>query len=178
MTAKQIYYIVLAALAAVGTGIAEAVGGWDAQTKLLAGCMVVDYLTGFLCAVFWHNSPKSDNGSYNSAVGFKGLARKGVIVLVVVIAELLDRLTGTPAMRTATILFFSANEAMSIFENLGIMGVPFPPAMKQAFEVLKKQNKESVPTLDTSEQPGVYSAPTSSPYTDLSESLGVDADEK
>lgn len=157
MNAKQVYFIILGVLATVGAFIGERLGGWDSLTKLLAWVMCVDYLTGFLCAAVWHTSPKTPSGGYDSRVGFKGLLRKGVIVLIVMIATELDRLTNTKAMRTATILFFVANDAMSIIENVGIMGVPFPPALKNMFEVLRRKSEDKgdgndVPTMGTGYQ--------------------------
>ena len=155
MNAKSIYYAILAALAAAGTAVAQYMGGWDKLTKLLAFVMICDYLTGALCAAVWHKSPKTPTGGYESNAGFKGLVRKGVIVLIVMIAAELDKLAGTTAMRTATILFFAANDGMSILENLGIMGVPYPPALKNAFEVLRKKSDDKdaaspdVPIVDT-----------------------------
>lgn len=140
MNAKQIYYIVLAALAAAGAGIAEALGGWDAPLKMLVIMMGIDYITGVLCAAVWHNSPKTPSGAYDSRIGLKGLLRKGTILLVVLIAAELDDVMGTTITRTAVILFFIANDGFSIIENLGIMGVPFPETLKHAFEVLRKQS--------------------------------------
>ena len=168
-SARGIYYIVLAAFAAAGARVAEHMGGWDGLTKLLAYAMAIDYLTGVLCAIVWHRSPKSETGCFESRAGFKGLVRKGVMLLIVVIAAELDKLTGANAMRTAVILFFVANDGMSILENLGIMGVPYPPALKNAFEVLRRKSKDtgadedkgedggsddggSVPTVDTDSQ--------------------------
>lgn len=155
MNAKSIYYAIIAALAAAGATVAQLMGGWDHLTKLLAFVMVADYLTGALCAAFWHKSPKTPTGGYESNAGFKGLVRKGVIALIVMVAAELDKLTGTTAMRTATILFFAANEGMSILENLGIMGVPYPPALANAFEILRRKSDDKgdkppdVPTVDT-----------------------------
>lgn len=172
MNAKSIYYIVLTAIAAAGTVIAEHMGGWDHLTMLLAGVMAVDYLTGALCAAVWHKSPKTETGGYETRAGFKGLLRKGVIVLIVMIAAELDKLTNTTAMRTATILFFTANDGMSILENLGIMGVPYPPALKNAFEVLRRKSADKddggsdVPTMGTNaEYQGKHESGVSS-YTE------------
>lgn len=170
MSIKEIYYVVLAALAAIGATIAHYMGGWDGLTKLLAFVMAIDYLTGALCAAVWHKSPKTPTGGYESNAGFKGLVRKGVIVLIVMIAAELDKLAGTTAMRTATILFFAANDGMSILENLGIMGVPYPPALANAFEVLRRKSADhgdkppDVPTVDTSP---ATSADDVSPRKDL-----------
>lgn len=142
MNVKQIYYIVLGFIAAVGTWIAQAMGGWDIQTKLLAWMMGVDFITGWLCAAVFHKSLKTETGGYDSRVGLKGLTRKGIIVLIVMIAAQLDKLTNNNTMRTATILFFCANDGMSILENIGIMGVPYPPALKNMFEVLRKKSED------------------------------------
>lgn len=141
-TAKSIYYTVLAGIAAIGGVASQYLGGWDQLTQLLAWAMAIDYLTGALCAAVWHKSPKTPTGGYESRAGFKGLVRKGVIILIVMIAAELDKLANTTAMRTATILFFAANDGMSILENLGIMGVPYPPALKNAFEVLRRKSED------------------------------------
>lgn len=141
-TAKSIYYTVLAGIAAIGGVASQYLGGWDQLTQLLAWAMAIDYLTGALCAAVWHKSPKTATGGYESRAGFKGLIRKGVIILIVMIAAELDKLANTTAMRTATILFFAANDGMSILENLGIMGVPYPPALKNAFEVLRRKSED------------------------------------
>jgi len=183
--AKGIYYTILAALATVGGVASQYLGGWDQLTQLLAWAMAIDYITGALCAAVWHKSPKTATGGYESRAGFKGLIRKGVIILIVMIAAELDKLAGTTAMRTATILFFAANDGMSILENLGIMGVPYPPALKNAFEVLRRKSGDKgdgddtpqMSTLDTSpaeEYKPQHDLP-GDPYADLKEDLGYEA---
>lgn len=169
MNAKEIYYMALAGIAAAGTAVAQYMGGWDGLTKLLAFVMFVDYLTGALCALVWHKSPKSETGGYESRAGFKGLVRKGVILLIVMVAAELDKLAGTTAMRTATILFFAANDGMSILENLGIMGVPYPPALKNAFEVLRRKSGDKgdgVSDPDTKDYQGAHDL-GKGPYAEL-----------
>lgn len=140
MNIKSIYYLILAAIAAAGTFLAEALGGWDNALETLVILMGIDYLTGVLCAVVWHRSPKTPSGTFDSRAGLKGLIRKGGILLVVFIATKLDALTGTDVVRTAVILFFIANDGMSIIENLGIMGVPMPQIVKDGFAALRKQS--------------------------------------
>lgn len=141
MNAREIYYVILAALAGFGAWLARVLGGWDAPLRLLTVMMGIDYLTGVVCAWVWHKSPKTENGGISSAVGIKGLLRKGAIVLVVLIAAELDRVTGEAVTRNAVIFFFAANEGFSIIENLGIMGVPFPAVVKNAFEVLRNKGE-------------------------------------
>lgn len=140
MNAKDIYYLVLAVIATAGTIIAEALGGWDDALKTLMILMGVDYVTGVLCAVVWHKSPKTPSGAFDSRAGLKGLIRKGGILLVVYIATRIDLLTGSSITRTAVILFFTANDGFSVIENLGIMGVPMPQIVKDSFAALRKQS--------------------------------------
>ena len=137
MTAKTIYYTVLGGASAAGAVIANALGGWDTGLQTLVILMAVDYVTGVLCALVWKKSPKSTDGAFESNASFQGLLRKMAILLCVLIAYRVDAYTGTELARDAVILFFIANDGLSIVENLGIMGVPIPPAIQNAFAALK-----------------------------------------
>ena len=130
---------VLAALAAAGSWIANALGGWDASMQVLVALMVADYLTGVLVAAVWHKSSKSSSGTLNSVAGFKGILKKCAILLLVWIGVLLDDATGANYIRMAVILFFIGNEGISLLENLGLMGVPFPAFLRRALEALRDQ---------------------------------------
>lgn len=130
---------VLAALAAAGSWVANALGGWDASMQVLVALMVADYLTGVLVAAVWHKSSKSSSGTLNSVAGFKGILKKCMILLLVWIGVLLDNATGANYIRMAVILFFIGNEGISLLENLGLMGVPFPAFLKRALEALRDQ---------------------------------------
>lgn len=137
--AKEIYYAVLGGIAVVGTIIAEALGGWDAGLKTLIIFMAIDYITGILCALVWKRSPKSESGAFESKASLKGLIRKCAVLMLVYIAALLDTLTGQKIVRTAVIMFFVSNDGFSIIENLGIMGVPMPEVIRNAFELLRNK---------------------------------------
>ena len=137
MTAKTIYYTALGGISTAGALIADALGGWDTGLQTLVALMAVDYVTGVLCALVWKKSPKTTDGAFESKTSFKGLLRKMTILLCVLVACRVDRYTGTDLARNAVILFFIVNDGLSIVENLGIMGVPIPPALKNAFEALK-----------------------------------------
>ena len=130
---------VLAALAAVGSWIANSLGGWDASLQVLIALMVTDYITGVLVAAVWHKSSKSSSGTLNSVAGFKGILKKCAILLLVWIGVLLDQALGSAYARTAVVLFFVGNEGISLLENLGLMGVPFPAYLKRALEALRDQ---------------------------------------
>lgn len=134
---------ILALLAIIGTFIAESLGGWDSAMITLVIIMVIDYVTGLSCALVWHKSPKTKSGCADSSVGWKGLIKKGAMFLVVLIAVRLDTtLNLSGAARLATILFFVGNEGISVVENLGIMGVPFPGFVKNSLAKLKADNDD------------------------------------
>lgn len=126
----------------VGSGIAAAFGGWDAGLMTLVVLMAIDYLTGFLVAAIWHKSPKSENGTLESKAGWKGLCRKGVTLLIVLIGARLDELMGTNFVRNAVIIGYAVNELISIIENAGLMGVPVPDVLQKAIEILQKKGSE------------------------------------
>lgn len=133
---------VLTALAVAGSALANALGGWDAGLKVLVALMVADYITGVLVAALWQRSNKSETGALDSKAGFKGICKKGMILLLVWLGVLLDQAMGAAYIRTAVVLFFIGNEGLSLLENLGLMGVPFPAALKNMLEALRKKGDE------------------------------------
>ena len=137
--ANDLKNIMLAACAAIGSYVANALGGWDSSLKLLIALMAADYITGFLLAMIWHRSNKSPTGALSSKAGFKGLCKKGAILLMVWVAVMLDGAIGSAYVRIAVILFFVGNEGLSLLENLGLMGVPYPSFLQRALEALRSK---------------------------------------
>lgn len=136
MDANAIKNGVLAGLSVIGSFAANALGGWDASLQVLIALMAADYITGVLVAAVWHKSSKSKSGALDSKACFKGLVKKGVILLLVWIGVLLDQAIGSSYVRTAVILFFIGNEGLSLLENLGLMGVPYPAFLQRMLEAL------------------------------------------
>lgn len=141
-TAVHIKNMVVGALAVVGSVLSNLLGGWDITLQVLLCCMAVDYITGLIVAGVFHNSGKSATGALESRAGFKGLVRKCAVLLLVFLAALLDTYTGHSFVRPAVCLFFVANEGLSILENIGLMGVPYPAFLKNMLEALKKQGDQ------------------------------------
>lgn len=139
MDANVIKNGILAGLAVFGSFAANALGGWDASLQVLIALMVADYITGVLVAAVWQRSSKSETGALDSKAGFKGILKKGMILVLVWLGVLLDRATGANYIRTAVVLFFIGNEGISLLENLGLMGVPYPAFLKKALEALHDQ---------------------------------------
>ena len=123
----------------VGGFIASLFGGWDAALVTLIIFMGVDYLTGLIVAGVFHNSEKTETGTLESRAGWKGLCRKGVSLLVVLVACRLDLVIGSNFIRDSVVIAFIANETLSIVENAGLMGVPIPAVIVKAIDVLKKK---------------------------------------
>lgn len=123
----------------VGGFIASLFGGWDAALVTLIIFMGVDYLTGLIVAGVFHNSEKTETGTLESRAGWKGLCRKGVSLLVVLVACRLDLVIGSNFIRDSVVIAFIANETLSIVENAGLMGIPIPAVIARAIDVLKKK---------------------------------------
>lgn len=139
MTAMEVKNSILAGLAAVGAFLSGALGGWDAPLALLVALMAADYLTGLLVAAVWQRSNKSATGALDSKASFQGLVKKGMVLLLVWLGVLLDEAVGTTYVRMAVVLFFVGNEGLSLLENLGQMGLPFPAFLRRALEALQEQ---------------------------------------
>lgn len=129
----------------VGSFIASLFGGWDTALVTLMIFMAVDYITGLVVAGVFHRSPKTDNGTLESRAGWKGLCRKGVTLLVVLVACRLDLIMGSSFIRDAAIIAFITNETISIIENAGLMGLPIPAVLVRAIEILKQKADGETP---------------------------------
>lgn len=124
-------------VAIVGTALTYLFGTWDTALTVLVIFIVLDYLTGLLRAFV--------NKEVSSDVGLKGIARKAVIFIVLIVAVLLDRLlnTGTWVFRTLICYFYIANEGISLLENCCGLGLPIPDKLKDALAQLKEGEKKA-----------------------------------
>lgn len=132
----------LTIIGVVGSGITYLLGGWDMALQTLIIFMTIDYLTGFIVAGIFHKSKKTENGALSSKAGLQGIAKKIMMLLMVLVAVRLDILTGTDYIRDAVIIALCGNELISIIENAGLMGVPIPRKLKEAIEVLSRKEEE------------------------------------
>ncbi|MEA5059805.1 MAG: holin [Clostridia bacterium] len=125
-------------VAVIGGIAAYLWGAWDALIQVLVAVVVIDYVTGVIKAAV--------KGELSSGVGFKGLAKKVAIFLIVALGVLVD--TAIPAtngaVRSAVIMFYVANEGLSILENIGQLGVPLPVVLKGWLAKLKEEGGEDI----------------------------------
>ena len=126
----------------VGGFIASLFGGWDSALTTLVIFMTIDYLSGLAVGGIFKKSPKTENGALESKAGFKGLVKKGMILLIVLVTCRLDIMFDFPFVKDAAIIAFIVNETVSIIENAGLMGVPIPNVIRKAIEILNAKIKE------------------------------------
>lgn len=127
---KEFWNTVQIVFTAVGGWLGYFLGGCDGLLIALVVFVVVDYLTGVMCAIADHK--------LSSAVGFKGICRKVLIFLLVGIANILDvQVIGSGSvLRTAVIFFYISNEGVSLVENAAHLGLPVPDKLKDVLEQL------------------------------------------
>jgi toxin secretion/phage lysis holin len=125
----------------IGAGIANLLGGWDNAILTLIIFISIDYISGVGVAIMG-NSLKTATGGLNSAIGFKGLCKKGMILLMVFVAVRLDIVLGTDYIRNVVIIGYIANELISITDNSALLGLPVPNVILKAIDVLKSKSDE------------------------------------
>lgn len=134
--------VLLALTGVVSSAASALLGGFDMSLVTLLIFMAIDYVTGLIVAGVFHKSQKSRTGALESRAGFKGLGRKGVTLLIVLVAARLDILLGVTFVRDGVVIAYIVNELLSIVENAGLMGIPIPDAVKNAIEALKTKEKK------------------------------------
>lgn len=133
---KKMEKVFNSTVAVVATFFTYLFGGWDAAIGILIVFMCLDYVTGVIVAY--------QNNLLDSEVGFKGLVKKFMILVILIVAVMLDRLTntGTWVFRTLVCYFYIANEGISLLENVSNLGVKIPDKLKDALVQLNKDESE------------------------------------
>ncbi len=142
---KEFWNVIQAVFAAVGGWLGYFLGGCDGLLYALLAFVVLDYITGIMCAVV--------DQKLSSAVGFKGICRKVLIFALVGIGHLLDtRVIGSGSvLRTAVIFFYISNEGLSLVENAAYLGLPIPSKLHKVLEQLHDRSEEEEDKKDGEE---------------------------
>ncbi len=125
---------IIAVLGTIGVVIAKALGGWDMTLQVLVALAVIDYISGVVIAIL--------EKKLDSNVGFRGITKKIFVFALVYLAVLIDKTINTDFIRTLTVTFYIANESISILENAGKLGVPYPKKLKDVLVQLKKSTED------------------------------------
>ncbi|MEL7610729.1 MAG: phage holin family protein [Bacillota bacterium] len=134
------------AFAAIGGVLVWFFGPWDALIMVLVAFVVTDYITGLVNAALHH--------TLSSEIGFKGLWKKVLIFFIVGIGSLLDTVIPMTngALRATLCLFYIANEALSILENAGAVGLPLPEKLRTMLEQIKRKSQGKIHTDEDPEE--------------------------
>lgn len=132
-------FIYAAFTGAIGGAFVQYFGNVQGPLLALVIAMAIDFVTGVLCASLF-KSNKTDKGGLESNACAKGLARKGVILLVVILGQIVDLLFDVGYFCPTIVIGFIFSEVISIIENCGIMGIPLPPAVTNMVEALRKES--------------------------------------
>ncbi len=134
--------LLCSAIGILGSVFTSVFGGWTSPMITLIIAMFADFITGIIVAAVFNKSPKTENGALESRVGWKGLCRKSVILVFVLIGHRLDMSLEISYVRDAVCIAFTADELISVVENAGLMGIPIPKAITNAIEILKNKDKK------------------------------------
>jgi len=133
---------ILAVIGVIWGFIISEIGGWDTGLHALFLFMAIDYISGWIVAIVFKKSKRTVTGTLSSDVGFKGLIKKGMQLMIVLVGHELDLIIGTNFIRNGVIIAFISNELISIMENAGLMGIPLPPVIQKAIDILNNKKEE------------------------------------
>lgn len=128
---EKIFNTISIILGIIGGAIVTFLGGWDGLVFTLISLMGLDYVTGILKAIY--------NKKLSSEIGSKGIIKKVLVLIIVGITVLLEKNMGIPAIREMVIMFFVANEGISLLENIAQMGIAFPDKLKEVLLQLREK---------------------------------------
>ena len=139
MKVKQVLSLVIGALA---TGLFKVIGEPTQDLKILLLLMVIDLIVGFTVSAVWHKSSKTKSGKVSSKVMFKGIVKKILTLVLVVVAYQIDILLGYDVIRHVVIIAFVVQEIISVIENITITCIKAPDIITKALDVLERSVKD------------------------------------
>ena len=141
MKVKQVISLVIGALT---TGLLKVIGEPTQDLKILLLLMVIDLIVGFTVSAVWHKSSKTKSGKVSSKVMFKGIVKKILTLVLVVVAYQIGILLGYDVIRHVVIIAFIVQEIISIIENIAITGIKSPEIITKALDVLERSVKDEI----------------------------------
>ena len=139
MKVKQVISLGIGALT---TGLFKVIGEPTQDLKILLLLMVIDLIVGFTVSAVWHKSSKTKSGKVSSKVMFKGIVKKILTLVLVVVAYQIDILLGYDVIRHIVIIAFIVQDIVSIIENIAITGIKAPDIITKALDVLERSVKD------------------------------------
>lgn len=137
---REMFYTIMLS---IGSALSYFVGGADTMFVVLCVFLLIDYISGIIVACVFKNSAKTETGKLNSAVSFRGLCKKVFVIVLVGVAHMLDVVLATSFVRGGVIAVFISNEAISIIENAGLMGIKIPAPLQKAIDILQDKGEDT-----------------------------------
>lgn len=133
---KEMWNLIQIVFAALGGWVGHFLGGWDGPLYALVTFITIDYASGVMCAIV--------DRQLSSEVGFRGICKKIVILVLVGIGSILDsQIVGSGGViRTAVIFYYLSNEGVSILENAARLDLPIPEKLKNVLTQLKEESED------------------------------------
>lgn len=131
--------LIVGGISTVGSVIANIFGGWSDGLTVLCIFMIIDFITGMTAAAMG-TSEKSINGGISSGIIWRGILKKIMTLVMVVVGAQLDKLTGASYIKDAVVIAYCITEVVSIIENAGLIGLPVPAVIQKVIDVLKEKN--------------------------------------
>lgn len=133
---REFWNLIQFAFTLLGGWIGYFLGGWDGALYALITFITVDYITGVMCAAL--------DRQLSSEIGFRGICRKVIILILVGVGSILDRqvIGSGSTLRTAVIFYYLSNEGISILENASILGLPVPEKLKNVLKQLREDKED------------------------------------
>lgn len=141
MKIKQIISLVIGTLT---TGLIKVIGEPTQDLKILLLLMVIDLIVGFTVSAVWHKSSKTKSGKVSSKVMFKGIVKKILTLVLVVVAYQIGILLSYDVIRHVAIISFIVQEIISIIENIAITGIKSPDIITKALDILERSVKDEI----------------------------------
>lgn len=126
-------------IATIGAFFLSLIGGWSPLVEALCLFILLDVTTGLVQTCYFGKSRKTASGKFSSTVMYRGILRKGMIFLVLIIGARFDLVFGTEYILEAVMLFYLVQESLSVCENLSACGLPMPQVLKKILDVLDER---------------------------------------
>ena len=140
----KLKYIIELIISTLGTMLINIIGKPTDELMILLMLMIIDLITGTLVSAVWHKSSKTKSGKLSSRVMFKGIVKKILTLVIVVIAYQLDILLGINVIRYIVIITLIIEEILSIIETITLTGLKVPAIITKALDVLERSVKDEI----------------------------------
>lgn len=134
---------IMTTIGVLASMISYLIGGFTEALVALCIIMAIDIATGLTNALVFKRSKKTANGRASSQQGIKGISKKLIILLMVVLANQMDIILGVMFIKDGVIIAYAAMEALSVVENVAFMGIPIPKIVRDALEIMNKKSEKS-----------------------------------